>query len=151
MVPAIQFARLSGFSPIITTASLHNTTFLKSLGATHVLDRKLPSATLKAEAEKLAEGKPFEVVYDAISEGDTLALGYALTAPGGDFVVVLPTPIEGRDDAVTGKRVHMAHGLFVTAENHAIGESLIGALPTLLETGAIKVVAMCSLSTLGRR
>ena len=144
MVPAIQFARLSGFSPIITTASLHNTTFLKSLGATHVLDRKLPSATLKAEAEKHAEGKSFEVVYDVISEEDTLALGYALTAPGGDFVVVLPTPIKDRDDAVTGKRVHMAHG---TAENHAVGESLIGALPILLETGAIKVCAMCSLST----
>ena len=42
----IQLAKLSGFSPIITTASLKNTDFLKSLGATHVIDRNadLPSS-----------------------------------------------------------------------------------------------------------
>ncbi len=32
---AIQWARLSGFSPIVATASLSNETFLKSIGATH--------------------------------------------------------------------------------------------------------------------
>ncbi|HEV7737525.1 MAG TPA: hypothetical protein VGO47_09170, partial [Chlamydiales bacterium] len=37
---AIQLAKLSGFSPIATTASTHHTDYLKSLGATHVIDRK---------------------------------------------------------------------------------------------------------------
>ena len=36
MLTVIQFARLAGFSPIIVTASLHNTELLRSLGATHV-------------------------------------------------------------------------------------------------------------------
>ncbi|KIJ54560.1 hypothetical protein M422DRAFT_24506 [Sphaerobolus stellatus SS14] len=36
---AIQLARLSGFSPIVTTASPYNETYLKSIGATHVIDR----------------------------------------------------------------------------------------------------------------
>jgi NADPH:quinone reductase-like Zn-dependent oxidoreductase len=36
---AIQLAKLSGFSPIITTSSKKHTDFLKSLGATHVVDR----------------------------------------------------------------------------------------------------------------
>ncbi|KAH9917158.1 GroES-like protein [Epithele typhae] len=127
----IQLARLSGFAPIITTSSLHHTDYLQSLGATHVLDRRLPHETLIASA-------PFDVVYDAISVTDTLALGYALTAPGGDFVVVLNfEPVPGRDDA-TGKKVHMAHGLFMTPVNHGVGASLLDALPKLLESGAIR-------------
>ncbi|EKM48207.1 uncharacterized protein PHACADRAFT_77921, partial [Phanerochaete carnosa HHB-10118-sp] len=39
---AIQFAKLSGFSLIITTGSLHNEAYLKSLGVTHVIDRTAP-------------------------------------------------------------------------------------------------------------
>ncbi|KAF8510033.1 hypothetical protein JB92DRAFT_2728841 [Gautieria morchelliformis] len=38
---AIQLARLSGFSPIVVTASLHNSDLAKSLGATHLIDRKM--------------------------------------------------------------------------------------------------------------
>ena len=134
----IQFARLSGFSPIVTTASLHNADFLKSLGATHVLDRKLPAETIKAEATKIAGGL-FGVVYDAIAEEDTLALGYALTVPGGDFAIILAhTPIPGRDDA-TGKRVHEVRGWIQLPVNHELGASLLAASPKLLESGAIKV------------
>ena len=48
-------------------------------------------------------------------------------------------PIEGRDDAATGKRVHMAHGSFPTPINYDIGVSLLAALPDLLERGEIKV------------
>ena len=36
----IQLARLSGFSPIIVTASLSNEEYLKGLGATHVINYK---------------------------------------------------------------------------------------------------------------
>ena len=71
---AIQVARLSKFSPIIATASPHNEALLKSLGATHVIDRSLPASTIAAEVEKIADGKPVELVYDAISLLDTQAL-----------------------------------------------------------------------------
>ncbi|KAG6372052.1 chaperonin 10-like protein [Boletus reticuloceps] len=50
---AIQLAKLSGFSPIITTASLHNEDLLLSLGATHILDRKLPNAALIKRVREL--------------------------------------------------------------------------------------------------
>ena len=53
--PAIQFARLSGFSTIIATASPQNTTLLKSLGATHVIDRKLPSEKIIEEVNSFLE------------------------------------------------------------------------------------------------
>ncbi|KAJ3006102.1 hypothetical protein NUW54_g4059 [Trametes sanguinea] len=79
---AIQFARLTGFSPIVTTASLHNADLLKSLGATHVLHRKLYTETLVKEACVIA-GKHFELVYDAVSKSDTLVAAYQATAPQG--------------------------------------------------------------------
>ena len=81
----------------------------------------------------------FDVVYDAVSYADTLALGYALTKPGGDLVCVQDGEIAGRDDAGTGKRVHCASGLFAIEANHDIAVSLVAALPGLLESGAIKV------------
>ncbi|KAI0717132.1 GroES-like protein [Earliella scabrosa] len=135
----IQFARLSGFSPIVTTASLHNTDFLKSLGATHVLDRKLPADTLKAEATKIAGGL-FECVYDAVSLPETLPVAYALTAPKGDLVVVAPTDEDAltAGDKESAKRIHMAHGLFASAVNHAVGGTLLAAVPELLESGDLK-------------
>ncbi|CCO30218.1 Protein TOXD [Rhizoctonia solani AG-1 IB] len=37
---AVQLARIAGFSPIVTTASVKHEDFLKSLGATHIFDRE---------------------------------------------------------------------------------------------------------------
>ena len=42
----IQLAKLSGFSPIITTSSLAHADYLKSLGATYVLDRNAPLTSI---------------------------------------------------------------------------------------------------------
>ena len=90
---AIQFAHLSGFSPIITTASLKNAELLKSYGAMHVLDRSLPQNALIAEVSKIA-GEPISLVYDAISLLETQAMSYALLAPNIRLLTVLPSTIE---------------------------------------------------------
>ncbi|RDX49053.1 GroES-like protein [Lentinus brumalis] len=132
----IQLARLSGFSSIIATASPQHTDFLKGLGATHVVDRNLPSETLQAESTRLGGGL-FDLVYDAISTQDTMPIGYALTAPSGDFVVVSP-PVGLGGEGDPKKKVHMARGLLALPGNEAIGADLLSALPTLLETGDIK-------------
>ncbi|TEB33480.1 GroES-like protein [Coprinellus micaceus] len=65
---AIQLAALSGFSPIITTASLKHEEYLKSLGATVVLDRHVPPS--KESFQQFSE-KPIETVLDAISSAQT--------------------------------------------------------------------------------
>ena len=139
----IQLARLSGFAPIITTASLHNSDLLKSFGATHVIDRTLSPETVAQQAREIAGGL-IDLVYDAISVTDTLAAGYQATSPQGDFVVVLPEPIPGAD-ANSQKKVHLAHGLFHTPINRASGKNLLAKLPELLEKGDIKVSLESSL------
>ncbi|KAF8972287.1 chaperonin 10-like protein [Flammula alnicola] len=81
---AIQLAKLSGFSPIITTASQKHADFLKSLGASHVLDRSLPAASL--------------YVYDSISSEDTQRVGLDLLSPGGQLTLVLPSVVKPTED-----------------------------------------------------
>ncbi|OBZ66321.1 Zinc-type alcohol dehydrogenase-like protein C2E1P3.01 [Grifola frondosa] len=116
----IQVARLSGFSPIITTASLHNALLLTSLGATHVIDRKLSHDALVAEATRIAGG-PIEIVYDAISDADTQNVGYDVLAP------------EESDQDYNQM-------LWAAAEeiNRGISLSLYSKLTQLLEDGTIK-------------
>lgn len=66
---AIQLARLSGFSKIITNASAQHHERLRSLGATTVLDR-----TTKSSPEDFAQAigdTPLAFVFDAISETPT--------------------------------------------------------------------------------
>ena len=127
---------MSGFKSIITTASLHNTELLKELGATHVLDRKLPSETLVKQVCEIAGG-PVRVVYDAISTTETLSIAYQATAPGGDLVAVTHLPVPGADD--NAKKVHRTFGVFHIPTNFAIAKCLLSKLPELLESGEIKV------------
>ena len=119
---------------------MRNDELLRSLGATHVLDRTLPSDKLQAEAMRIAGG-PFELVYDAVSLPETLGLAYALTAPGGDLVVVLPAKEIQEAAAMDGdnKRVHMVFGVMCLPFNVDAARSLLGKLPELLGSGRIKV------------
>ncbi|KAH7907149.1 hypothetical protein BJ138DRAFT_1104545 [Hygrophoropsis aurantiaca] len=82
----IQFAKASGFSPIIATSSPSNFDLLTSLGATHTIDRHLPfsssSSSIVSEISRITS-KPITFVYDAISLPDTQQGGYDLLASGG--------------------------------------------------------------------
>jgi len=79
----IQLARLSGFSQIAATASLHNSDHLKSLGATHIIDR---NSDIVLEAKKVFESPP-EIVYDAVAE-DTQEQALEILAPNGKLLLV---------------------------------------------------------------
>ncbi|OJJ77975.1 hypothetical protein ASPBRDRAFT_114664 [Aspergillus brasiliensis CBS 101740] len=70
---AIQFARLSGFTRIITNASVVHREYLEGLGAHVVLDRK--TATAEDFVKAAGEDVPICYVYDAISLKETQLLG----------------------------------------------------------------------------
>ncbi|TBU38167.1 GroES-like protein [Dichomitus squalens] len=135
---ATQFAHLSGFSPIITTASLHNADLLKSFGATHVLDRKLPAEEIRARVSEIAGG-PVGLVYDTVSVSATFPLAVALAAPGSTVLTVQWAPEELVAQAMKdGKAVHMVLGFYNAPVNREIGATLLASLPELLESGDIK-------------
>ncbi|KAI0746961.1 GroES-like protein [Daedaleopsis nitida] len=143
---AIQLAKLQGFSPIIATSSLKHTEYLKSLGATHVLDRSLPAEAIHAELAQLTAGKPLMYAYAAIANEDTQHLAYDALAPGGSLVLSNPWNVEllqtkvDRDSAaglVPPKKVARPFGSLVIPANKAMGEELYKRVTEWLRTGVL--------------
>ncbi|PCH39330.1 GroES-like protein [Wolfiporia cocos MD-104 SS10] len=132
----IQVAKLAGFSPIITTASLTNADYLRSLGATHVLDRKLTAEQLKAQVSSITSA-PIQTVYDVISEADTQNVAYDLLSPGGTLVR-MPLDAIPESKRTSDKKIVTVYGGVNIPDNRATGVSLYKELTRLLENGSIK-------------
>ncbi|KAH0840160.1 chaperonin 10-like protein [Lanmaoa asiatica] len=128
---AIQLAKLSGFSPIITTASLYNQDLLLSLGATHVLDRRLSNAALIKRVRQIVT-IPLTYIFDAISLKETQQAAYTLLAPGGTLVVVL-VPEVGEDDDRSGKNVLLVLGSFHPPPNRVLGAKFATCVNRVVE------------------
>ncbi|GBE88096.1 Zinc-type alcohol dehydrogenase-like protein [Sparassis crispa] len=132
----IQFAKLAGFSPIIATASLHNTELLKSYGATHVLDRRLSASDLITAVSHITSA-PIQIVYDSVSLQDTQNVAYDVLAPGGTMVVVLDESVDPSKKTPEKKIVNVFGNTHVP-QNHKTSVSLYSQLTSLLEKGLIR-------------
>ncbi|KAL0059591.1 hypothetical protein AAF712_013642 [Marasmius tenuissimus] len=131
---AIQMLKFGGFSPIITYASGHHTDFLKSLGATHVVDRKLVAIQdLLTEVKKITN-VPVKTVYDAISLPDTQEASYITLAEDGHLIVVQDPQIK---KTVENKKVHYAVGNVQLEFNRPFGRSLYKHLTQFLQDGTV--------------
>ncbi|KAI0702756.1 GroES-like protein [Earliella scabrosa] len=136
---ALQFLRLSGFSPIITTASAHNFELVKLYGATHVLDRKLPAEKLIGEIMAITGG-PVDLVYDAVSEEETLIISVAVLRRGGQIAYVAHFR-EGflkLFGAPKGLQSAAAQGSLLYERNRGSIAGLLDKLSDLLREGVIK-------------
>lgn len=139
MSSAIQLAKLSGFSPIITTASEHNGTLLKSIGATHVLSRNLSVSELESAIKDIVGKKSIEIVYDAVSNAETQQVGWDVLEAGGTLVLAGPaSPIDkkGQEDS---KHISRSYGGVSLPANLNLGEKLYASLTEWLESGIILV------------
>ena len=132
---AIQLAKLSGFSPIIMTASLRNKDLLTSLGATHVVDRTLSAVALKEQIGQITN-VPITYIFDAVSLRETQRDAFSLLAPGGTLVIVTYPYVNGGED---DKKVRFVVGSFHFPQNRALGGKFSTALTKWLAEGAIKV------------
>lgn len=140
--PAIQLARLAGHNPIIATASLHNAPLLKSLGATHVLDRSRTKESILAELPALLGGKPLEFVFVALIDADSLRLGRDALAPGGALATVAANPTQIPEDVANpgeGKRIGYSFGSARLPCNRETGLALFKQIGGWLEKGEIQV------------
>jgi NADPH:quinone reductase-like Zn-dependent oxidoreductase len=105
----IQLAKLSGLSPIITTASLKHTDLLKSLGATNVIDR---NASLSDEVRKITD-QPITIVYDSISSAETQQAGLNVLAPRGTIAVITPPTIKSDEKEILRIMGHLSTPAYV--------------------------------------
>ncbi|EKM58621.1 uncharacterized protein PHACADRAFT_117701 [Phanerochaete carnosa HHB-10118-sp] len=134
----IQFAKISGFSPIITTASRHNEEYLKSLGATHIIDRTIPLSSLPSAVHAITE-KPIVYGADAISTAETQNAMCDVVAPGGDLLIVTHKRIA--KEKLEGGEKHIAW-VFADVQYPSArpcGLALYANMTGLLERGEIKV------------
>ncbi|KAG2361296.1 GroES-like protein [Suillus spraguei] len=99
---AIQLARLSGFYPIITTASPSNEELVRNYGATHFFDRNLSGEQLKTAISKVTDS-PIGVIYDAISLPETQSVAWELLANDGVLIVTLFASV--KEDEGKGRKV----------------------------------------------
>jgi len=129
---ALQLLKLSGFSTIISTASLHNSQLLKSLGATHVIDR---NADVVSEAKKILSG-PIDIIYDAVSTKETQTQALDIIAPGGQVISVLGVQVDQAN--YPDKHITEIHGNVYDPNVRALGVSLYSKVTGLLASGALK-------------
>ncbi|KAF8986203.1 chaperonin 10-like protein [Cyathus striatus] len=134
----IQLAKFSGFSPIITTASVKYELTLKSLGATHLIDCTLPLSSLPSEVTKITE-KPITLIYDAISSEATSQAGYDLLANGGKITVVFPGLKVNEREGSEKMVIHASAYPLAPPENAQLIKEVYGMITSLLESGAIVV------------
>ncbi|KAJ3539679.1 hypothetical protein NMY22_g4626 [Coprinellus aureogranulatus] len=136
-VAAIQLAKLSGFTYILTTASLHNTGYLQSLGATHVLDRKLSPEQLVSEISKIPNIPKIQYAFDAYGEQETsFAAAVAALSSEGRVVTVTPT-IQG-DNLPEGRKKSSFMALKFIPASRALYAELFAEITKLLENGSIR-------------
>jgi len=116
----------------VTTASLHNTDLVKSLGATHIIDRK---ADVVAEAKKIFSEPP-KIVYDAISLEPTEVQAVQIVAPGGTLIIVLPLADSAKALQADKQIFHIFGNAHAQRE---LGVSMYSKLTSYVESGKIKV------------
>ncbi|KAG2149024.1 chaperonin 10-like protein [Suillus bovinus] len=134
---AIQLARISGFGPLIVTASPTHEAYLKSLGATHVFDRHLSATALKAEVDKFTGGH-LKYVYDAISLPQTQQIGWSLLSPKGRLVLTLPPSV--KEDEGKGRTAIRTFGSPHAEENKQLCKGSWAILSEWLEAGTIEPI-----------
>ena len=133
---AIQFAKLSGFSPIITTVSPDNNTLVTRLGATHIFDRSLRPAEISA-AITTVTSLPIATIFDAISIPETQQLAYNLLAMGGTLILTQDDEVKKSEQKEVDV-VRMWGNVYVPV-NMKFGREFYAHLGELLATGDIKV------------
>ncbi|KAG2032523.1 GroES-like protein [Suillus americanus] len=131
----IQLARLSGFYPIITTASPSNEELVKNYGATHLFDRKLSGKQLMAAISKVTD-RPIEIVYDAISLPETQLVAWELLADNGTLVLTLPASV--KEDEGKGRKVIHTLGYPHVPQNQELYRSAWAMVEKWLSEGTIQ-------------
>jgi NADPH:quinone reductase-like Zn-dependent oxidoreductase len=136
---ALQLAKLSGFNPIITTASAHNEDYCRAAGATHVIDyRTSPYASIPTVVKKITKG-PVDIIFDAISTQESQKADLEILDPDGSLVLTLPPAIDKSTEPEDNLWVVQTMGSVRDYGHSEFGTAMYMALPGLLADGSIRV------------
>ncbi|KIK59145.1 hypothetical protein GYMLUDRAFT_44901 [Collybiopsis luxurians FD-317 M1] len=133
---AIQLLKYLGFSQILAYASGHQSTFLKSLGATDIIDRKKYSLDQLPEVVGQLKTAPIKIVYDAVGTAETQNASLACTPDGETLVSSLPTQVVELGNS--GKKFFSPMAVVHLPECREFGKVICGRLEKWVDKGVIK-------------
>ncbi|VDC06719.1 unnamed protein product [Peniophora sp. CBMAI 1063] len=140
---ALRLAKLSGFGPIITTASKSNEEYCLAAGATHVIDyHDVPYADVPATIRSIVGQIPVKIAYDAICTEESQKAAWSVLAPNGALVIAggmapRPSGTSQGDDDSEGKRFVRAFGGINAPFHQAFGTEMYLSLSEMLEKGLL--------------
>jgi len=124
------------FSPIITTASLKHTEFLKSIGATHVIDRSTSASNLESEISGITQNMPIK--YAVVPSPHRTRNKLPMTSLKKAVNLLFSSTSSSKDDE--REEIFSVVGFLRDPDNIELLESLLhDNLERLLKEGAIKV------------
>jgi NADPH:quinone reductase-like Zn-dependent oxidoreductase len=135
---ALQLAKLSGFNPIITTASTQNEDYCCTAGATHVIDYcVMPYASIPAVNKEITNG-PVAVIFNAISMQESQRADLEILDPNGSLVPTLQPTINKQTQLKDNQWIVQMMGIVRGNGNSEFGRAMYTALSRLLADGSIK-------------
>ncbi|ESK81635.1 GroES-like protein [Moniliophthora roreri MCA 2997] len=133
---AIQLlSKVLGFSQVIAYASKSSEDYLKSLGATRIIDRHQTTLQdLPSVIREITTDRPLKVVYDAFGSSEGHDIGFSLLVDDGLFCTVDPSRT---DITENGKRAFGVFGIVHLPTHRDYGVKLIEQLERLAEEDVI--------------
>jgi NADPH2:quinone reductase len=132
---AIQYARLAGVGTIIAIASTSGEALLKSFGATHVIDRRLPDIE---EQVRRVVGDELLYVYDTFTKDQSLGVSLLSNSKKGICIYNVKVQV---DEAVLAKKKGGAEVRQIQGFSHFIpefGQLFWKQFPIWLKEGKIQ-------------
>ncbi|KAF5359806.1 hypothetical protein D9756_003632 [Leucocoprinus leucothites] len=107
---------------------------LKSLGATHIIDRTILLDSIHTRLVEII-GSGVKYIFDAVSEPETQKATYDLLSPGGKLALVLPVhvPMDSEE-----KIVSFTIGYPDAAHNRVCVKTMYSGIEALIEEGTLK-------------
>ncbi|KAI3621543.1 GroES-like protein [Moniliophthora roreri] len=128
-------SKVLGFSQVIAYASKSSEDYLKSLGATRIIDRHQTTLQdLPSVIREITTDRPLKVVYDAFGSSEGHDIGFSLLVDDGLFCTVDPSRT---DITENGKRAFGVFGIVHLPTHRDYGVKLIEQLERLAEEDVI--------------
>jgi len=139
----VQLLRQLSFSPVVVYASSAYESYLRELGATHIIDRHSVSfADLPSTVSNILSNttsSPLKVVFDAFSSYEAQKAAYDSLADGGDMIIVNQERLKTEDKVGNEKKVLAVVGTVHFPHTKEWGAQLWKVLSKWVEDGVIVV------------
>lgn len=112
---------------------------MKSLGATHVIDRIEPISDLPTTIKGITD-EPIRIIYDAVSRVETENVAYDILASGGKMIVLANFAVD-KSKVTPDKEILVVNGNFRGPAQRQVGIKLYATLTEFLALSEIKVRA----------